>query len=182
MLAKAQAIVDPFEQAFFIMVQLPYLQPFEDVNKRVSRLSANVSLIKHNLAPLSFADVPEAEYVAGILGVYELNQIELLRDVFAWAYERSCQRYTAIKDSLPEPDPLRLRCRDALTEVVAAMVRSKSPIETARIQRLAQALIDPADLDAFIALAANELYHLHEGNLVRHRLRPVELAHWLAAR
>lgn len=34
----AKAIVDPFEQAFFFMVQLPYLQPFEDLNKRVSRL------------------------------------------------------------------------------------------------------------------------------------------------
>ena len=37
-LATASAIEDPFEQAFFVMVQLPYLQPFEDVNKRVSRL------------------------------------------------------------------------------------------------------------------------------------------------
>lgn len=37
LLRKAAAITDPFEQAFFLMVQLPYLQPFEDVNKRVSR-------------------------------------------------------------------------------------------------------------------------------------------------
>ena len=40
-LATAEAIIDPFEQAFFIMVHLSYLQPFEDVNKRVSRLAAN---------------------------------------------------------------------------------------------------------------------------------------------
>jgi hypothetical protein len=33
-LATATAIEDPFEQAFFVMVQLPYLQPFDDVNKR----------------------------------------------------------------------------------------------------------------------------------------------------
>jgi hypothetical protein len=58
MLDKASQIKDPFEQAFFIMVQLPYLQPFEDVNKRVSRLAANIPLNKHNLAPLSFVDVP----------------------------------------------------------------------------------------------------------------------------
>ena len=38
LLATAAAITDPFEQAFFVMVHLPYLQPFEDVNKRVSRL------------------------------------------------------------------------------------------------------------------------------------------------
>ncbi|MHB8564402.1 MAG: Fic family protein [Acidiferrobacteraceae bacterium] len=37
-LEKANATEDPFEQAFFIMVHIPYLQPFVDVNKRVSRL------------------------------------------------------------------------------------------------------------------------------------------------
>jgi len=57
-LATAAAIADPFEQAFFVMVQLPYLQPFDNVNKRVSRLAANIPLIKGNLSPLSFADVP----------------------------------------------------------------------------------------------------------------------------
>ncbi len=61
-LATATAIRDPFEQAFFVMVQLPYLQPFDDVNKRVSRLAANIPLIKRNLAPLSFADVPRQTY------------------------------------------------------------------------------------------------------------------------
>ena len=41
----AAEIHDPFEQAFFLMVHLPYLQPFEDVNKRVSRLAANIPFI-----------------------------------------------------------------------------------------------------------------------------------------
>jgi Fic family protein len=51
-LDTAAAIDDPFEQAFFAMVHLPYLQPFEDVNKRVSRLAANIPLIQRNLCPL----------------------------------------------------------------------------------------------------------------------------------
>ena len=54
----AAEIRDPFEQAFFLMVHLPYLQPFEDVNKCVSRLAANIPLIRCNLCPLSFIDVP----------------------------------------------------------------------------------------------------------------------------
>jgi Fic family protein len=62
LLASASVIRDPFEQAFFMMVQLPYLQPFDDVNKRVSRLAANIPLIQANLAPLSFADVPNDLY------------------------------------------------------------------------------------------------------------------------
>ena len=49
-LATASMISDPFEQAFFAMVQLPYLQPFEDVNKQVSRLCANIPLIRSNLS------------------------------------------------------------------------------------------------------------------------------------
>ena len=78
-LATAAAIKDPFEQAFFAMAQLPYLQPFDDVNKCVSRLAANIPLIKNNLSPLSFADVPKQTYTEGMLGVYELSKIGLLR-------------------------------------------------------------------------------------------------------
>lgn len=104
LLDKTAAIPDPFEQAFFLMVQLPYLQPFEDVNKRVSRIGANIPLFRHNLCPLPFVDVPERAYIEGTLGVYELNRVELLRDVFVWAYERSCQRYLAITQTMLQPD------------------------------------------------------------------------------
>jgi Fic family protein len=81
--ALCSIINDPFEQAFFVMVQLPYLQPFDDVNKRLSRLAANIPLIKRNLAPLSFTDVPRQIYTEAVLGVYELNKIDLLKEVFA---------------------------------------------------------------------------------------------------
>jgi Fic family protein len=78
LLQKAANIPDPFEHAFFVMVQVPYLQPFEDVNKPVSRLGANISLIRSNLSPLSFVDVPEQAYADGTMGVYEFNQVDLL--------------------------------------------------------------------------------------------------------
>ena len=91
-LATAAAISNPFEQAFFAMVQLPYLQPFNDVNKRVSRLAANIPLIKGNLSPLSFTDVPRQVYAEAVLGVYELNKTGLLKEVFIWAYEQSAAR------------------------------------------------------------------------------------------
>jgi hypothetical protein len=177
-LDKTKATRDPFEQAFFLMVQIPYLQPFLDVNKRVSRLGANIPLIKHNLSPLSFVDVPEQAYVDGTLGVYELNRVELLRDVFVWAYERSCQRYVAIKESFPEPDPLRLRNREALIGVVSEIVRSGKPIETQLIRELAAPLVKPDDLAEFVAMAFSDLHHLHEGNIARYRLRLPEFRAW----
>src|ERR1700678_558098 len=125
-LATANAIRDPFEQSFFSMVQLPYLQPFDDVNKRVSRLAANIPFIKGNWSPLSFTDVPRQTYMEAVLGVYELTKIDLLKDVFIWAYERSAARYTAVRQTLGEPDPFRFRYRDQLRELIAVIVRART--------------------------------------------------------
>jgi hypothetical protein len=179
-LATAAAIADPFEQAFFALVHLAYLQAFEDVNKRVSRLAANIPLIRGNLCPLSFVDVPERAYIDGVLGIYELNRIELLRDVFVWAYERSSARYSAVRQSLGEPDPFRLRYRAPVAELVATVVRKamdkKAATALAR-QRAAQQ-VPPADQARFIEVVETELMSLHEGNIARYRLRPVEHQAW----
>jgi hypothetical protein len=118
------------------MVHLPYLQPFADVNKRVSRLAANIPLIRDNLCPLSFIDVSQQAYVDAMLGVYEFNRIELLRDVFVWAYERSCQQYVAVRQSLVPPDMLRLRYRQALSDVIAAIVRDAEPATESTVRAL----------------------------------------------
>ncbi len=55
------------------MVHIPYLQPFEAVNKRVSRLAANIPMVRQNLCPLSFVDVPRDDYTHAMLAIYELN-------------------------------------------------------------------------------------------------------------
>ena len=181
LLEKAAAIRDPFEQSFFLMAQLLYLQPFVDVNKRTSRLAANIPFIRHNLVPLSFIDVPEQIYIDGLIGVYELNRVELLRDVFAWAYERSSRRYKTVRDSLPEPDPFRLKYRAALIEVVSEIVRRKLASTTQQIAALAAPLVPHEDRQRFSALVAEELNNLHDGNVARFRLRPAELDAWRAA-
>ena len=179
-LATAAAISDPFEQAFFVMVQLPYLQPFDDVNKRVSRLAANIPLIKHNLSPLSFTDVPRQTYTEAVLGVYELNKIDLLKDVFIWAYERSAARYAAVRQSLGEPDPFRLRYREQLRELIAELVRARVGRKdaVARIAAWSKKEIDPGDHKRFAEIAEGELIGLHEGNFARYRIRPSEFAAW----
>lgn len=174
----AAEIQDPFEQAFFLMVHLPYLQPFEDVNKRVSRLAANIPFIRHNLCPLSFIDVPQQAYVDAMIGVYELNRIELLRDVFVWAYERSCQQYVAVKQTLVPPDIFRLSYRQALSETVASMVRACEPATDAAIRARIPASVAAIDSDHFVALVRSEFNTLHAGNAVRFGLRPLELKAW----
>ena len=174
----AAEIRDPFEQAFFLMVHLPYLQPFEDVNKRVSRLAANIPFIAHNLCPLSFVDVPQQAYVDGVLGVYELNRVDLLRDVFVWAYERSCQQYVAVQQHLVPPDTFRLRYRLALNEIVAAIIRNAEPATDAKARaRMPLAVLD-VDRERFVALVQSEFKNLHAGNVVRFGIRPLEFAAW----
>ncbi len=179
-LATASAIIDPFEQAFFVMVQLPYLQPFDDVNKRVSRLSANIPLIKANLSPLSFEDVPRNIYTEALLGVYEMNRIELFRDVFIWAYKRSAARYVAVRQSLVDPDPFRMRHRTMLRKVVSAVVRGGMDKRqaTVYVSRWAQEHIEQQERDRFRGIAERELLSLHEGNFARYRIRPSEFAAW----
>jgi len=177
-LEKAEAVPDPFEQAFFVMVHLPYLQPFIDVNKRVSRLGANLPLIKHNLCPLSFVDVPNQAYIEGLLGVYELNRVDLLRDVFLWAYERSSRRYKVVRESLGEPDPFRLRYRNDIAQVLAMIIRKGTAPRELTVRELARYRVPEADLDRFVEMAFSELLNLHEGNIARYRIRPNEFSVW----
>jgi Fic family protein len=180
LLATANAIDDPFEQALFVMVQLPYLQPFDDVNKRVSRLAANIPLIKRNLSPLSFADVPRESYTEAILGIYELNKVELLKEVFIWACERSAARYSAVRQSLGDPDPFRFRYRAELREILGDLIRSRLNRKeaAARIAAWSTEKINAEDRERFAQIVESEIASLHEGNFARYRVRPSEFAEW----
>lgn len=178
-LQKAEAIEDPFEQAFFAMVHIPYLQPFEDVNKRVSRLAANIPLIRKNLCPLSFVDVPERAYVEGLRGVYERTHVALLRDVFIWAYERSCQQFQAITTGLPAPDPFRLKYRVELGEAVAEVVRKGWSVESP-LDEIVAKFVPPAEHRRFEDMVRSELRNLHEGNIARYRITLSEFRSWIS--
>jgi Fic family protein len=179
LLAKAEAIRDPFEQAFFVMVHLPYLQPFDDVNKRVSRLAANIPLIRHNLCPLSFIEVEAADYVDGSLVVYEQNRVECLRDVFVWAYQRSCARYAAVRQSLGDPDPFRLKHRAIIADAVRSIVQGKmNSAATKRALTKHATSLPAAEKAQFIEVVQKELSALHLGSIMRYRLRPSEFEAW----
>lgn len=180
-LATAAAIDDPFEQSFFILVHVPYLQPFADVNKRTARLAANLPLLQHNLQPLSFVDLPREAYTSATLGLYELRRVEALRDVYLWAYQRSAERYRAIVKSLGEPDPFRLKYRDALRAIVRATVQELPPADQveARVTALAAPHALAGDLTRLHAAALRELNALNEGTFHRYGLRPSEFERWL---
>ncbi|MGI9322428.1 MAG: Fic family protein [Pseudomonadales bacterium] len=182
LLATAAAIKDPFEQALFAMVQLPYLQPFEDVNKRVSRLAANLPLIRANLIPLSFVDVPAEDYTEAMLGVYEMQRPDLLKEVFIWAYEHSAIQYRAVRQTLGDPDPFRLKHRLPLKGVIRVIVQGKLNRKTAftRIADWAREHIAAPEQEKFREVAENEILSLHEGNFARYQITLTEFLDWEA--
>lgn len=180
LLASAAAINDPFEQSFFIMAQIPYLQPFDDINKRLSRLAANIPLIKKNLMPLSFIEVPTDAYTEAILGVYELRKVVLLKNLFIKAYESSASRYRAARQVIGEPDQFRIRYREGLYHVVGETIRAlmnrKSAFEY--IKNWVAKNVEFSDRETFREIAENELIAIHEGSCARYKVTLREFQAW----
>ncbi len=180
---KLNGIDDPFEQSFFALVQLSYMQAFEDVNKRTARLVANIPLIKQNLNPLSFIDVNQTDYVLSLLGVYEKNDVSLLRNLYVWAYKRSAQRYSAMQQAMGEPDVFKMKHRDEIKAIVRAIILEKVTGRevVSTIKRLLAALwLDEHDSVQLFQIIEIEIMHLHDGNIARYKIRPRQYLEWKA--
>ena len=180
LLATASEIKDPFEQSFFVLAQIAYLQPFDDANKRVARLAANMPLIKANLAPMTFEGVPRDIYSQAVLGVNELRRRQLLSEVFIFAYQRSASHYGAVRHLLGEPDPLRWKHRTVLRHMIGGVIRgclSKSQA-VAHIRSWSRQHIDSDERTSLRDIAEREILSLHAGNCARYRIHPSEFATW----
>ena len=176
-LKKAEDVEDPFEAALFLMVHIPYLQPFEDVNKRTSRLGANIPLIQARLSPLSFIGMPEEAYIKGTQAVYEMNRVDLLAETFFYAYEKSCQRYAAVVKTVPQPDPVKLEHRGAVKQAVRDVVLNETAPD---LTTYLPAETPPEVAGRFVEIVQEEIATLHEGNIARYWLRPSDLESWKA--
>jgi len=113
-----------------------------------------------------------------MLGVYEQNRIELLRDVFVWAYERSCQQYLAVRRSLVPPDTFRLRYRQQLGKTIKKIILQLQAPTTKTVMAVASSFVPEEDHDKFVKLVLGEFAHLHEGNVIRFGVRLPEFAAW----
>ncbi len=174
-IAKAQQIKNPLEAAFFLWVNLAYLQTFEDGNKRVSRIAANIPLMLYNQAPLSFLDVDREDYALAMMGVYEACDVSMAVDLFEWTYRRSQTKYAALAGALDAPDPFRVKYRDALSEAVGAVVRRRQPMAEA----IAALDLPAEDAPRFQELLAQELNILADFNCARYRLGMKETQAWI---
>ena len=84
------------------MTFIPYIQPFQDGNKRTSRIAMNIPLVKNELAPFSFSDMSKRDYMFGLLAFYERGRHEFLAKTFAHAYELSAERYSELINHINE--------------------------------------------------------------------------------
>lgn len=178
---KLNLIEDPFEQSFFALVQLSYMQAFEDVNKRTARLVANIPLIKKNLRPLSFMDVDKEAYVKSLLGAYEKKDVSLFRDLYFWAYIRSAQRYSAIQQAMGEPNLLKLKYRAEIQEVIRIVILEKvagSKVVNRIKSLIAAKKLPGTDSAELFKLIETEIVSLHDGNIARFKIRLSEFQEW----
>ena len=174
---KARHIRNPVEAAFFLWVNVAYLQPFADGNKRTSRLSANLPLLLHNCAPLSFLDVERSDYATAMLGIYEQRHVGAAVELFEFIYRRSIQKYSVLRASLSVPDPLRARYRQALNELMQLIVFYGRKLEDA----LSEVSVEAADLMALRVILNTELDHLEQYNCARYNLARGMTQKWIDA-
>lgn len=135
----ANHIHDPYEQSFFLLVHIPYLQAFSDVNKRTARLSANIPLIKNNLVPFSFKYIDKDDYISAMLAIYEFNDVTLLADLFANSYIKTSEEY-AVTAEMIGFDEVRVRYRMQRRQIIREIILEK--------------LINKYKIDAYIDVQA----------------------------
>ncbi len=173
---KAEAITDPFEQSFFLLVHIPYLQAFDDVNRRTSRVASNIPLLKADLAPMSFLAMDDRDYIDGLIGIYELNNVALLRDAYINAYMASTENYRFLRAELESPDKAALVYREFVREAVRRSVLEWKAFDPRLVMAMAdQAGIPDEDRAQVVDYVGNEVRGLHEGNVIRYRLQSGDL-------
>lgn len=84
---------DPLGKALLISLMIAYIQPFEDGNKRTSRLMANAILLAYDLCPLSYRSVDEVEYKKAVILFYERNNLTYFKKLFIDQFAFAVKHY-----------------------------------------------------------------------------------------
>jgi len=176
---KASLINDPFEQSFFLLVHISYLQAFIDVNKRTARLSCNIPLIRMNCIPLSFNNIDKNAYLSAVICVYELKKIEPLRDMYLYSYTNTSKQYKATADSMGI-DEIRVRYRDTRRAMISHIIKNlfnKEAIEN-YIHREAISLIPSKARENFIEDIYEDLIDIDTNRIAVLGISQQDLKKW----
>jgi hypothetical protein len=153
------------------------LQSFDDINKRTSLIASNIPLLEADLAPMSYLTMNDSAYIDGLIGIYELNNVSLLREAYIDAYMTSAENYKTLRAEVETPEMAALVYRNFVREAVRRSVLDWKAFQPERIMAMAvEADIPEADREEVVNYIGRELRGLHEGNVIRYRLRPEDLA------
>jgi len=177
----AAMIENPYEQSFFLLVHLAYLQAFTDVNKRTSRLCANIPFILNNLVPISFNNIGKDDYINALIVIYELNEIQPLLELYAESYLHSCQLYNVTVEAVGF-DEIRIRYRQERREVVREIIINQMHGSVMRkfIKLQTNEKIKEEDHAQFVEDVLEDLKEIAPQRIVGLGITNEELNKWLA--
>jgi Fic family protein len=180
LLAKAQLIEDAFEQSFFLLGHLSYIQAFVDANKRTARLASIIPLITNDYVPQSFIDVDKGDYLTALICFYEFNEVAPLADLYCWSYLRACQHYDTSMQVLGFDEIAalyRVQRRALVAEVVRSMI---APSETENyLDQHQPTSVDESHRSKFKQDVLTELEHLDVSRIAGLGLTRQQLEAWL---
>ena len=81
------------ERTLLAVLMISYIQPFEDGNKRTSRILGNSILLADDYCPLSYRSADEIEYKKGIILFYEQNNISYFKQLFLEQFRHAVSKY-----------------------------------------------------------------------------------------
>lgn len=84
---------NPIEKALIAVLMIAYIQPFEDGNKRTSRILGNALLLANDYCPLSYRSVDEIEYKKAIILFYEQNNASYFKKLFVEQFTQAVHKY-----------------------------------------------------------------------------------------
>ena len=176
LLSRAARIDNPFEQSFFLLVHIPYLHPFAAFNERTSRIASIIPLLKAGLAPMSFFAIDELAYRRGLLGVYELNDVSLLRQAFVDGYIAAAERYRH-----PRPEAIDIKRVSVLywrftRRAVRRCILEWRAFEPEPVREMMEdADIPLADRDEVLDFVEESFRTLTPGNAILYGVKPEAL-------
>lgn len=92
-LKLANSFKNPFLKAIVLILLISYIQPFEDGNKRTSRLIGNAVFLANNICPLSYRSINEADYKKAIILFYEQNNARFFKELFIEQFKFAVENY-----------------------------------------------------------------------------------------
>lgn len=87
------AVGNPLLKSLIAILLISYIQPFEDGNKRTSRMLGNALLLAYSFCPLSFRSIEEVDYKKAMILFYEQNSARFFKELFIEQFNFATNNY-----------------------------------------------------------------------------------------